>query len=177
MRDVISPVHSHWNNHIANLWTFRWIKWSLHTTYSIICTNLILPSFSVVLLLSTVARCTQDGSLDDAVNHYRQPPVHSDRRYVSLGDIAETLLSTRIACHWAIILKAISLSFRYDHFTSTCMPSCLVSLYLGPPRVLWLTCWGGGGDATWAGHKGDQLKKWGNKKCLHILIGRLNETD
>jgi hypothetical protein len=44
--------------------------------------------------------------LDDAVSHYKQTP-----------SVGERLLSTRIACHWTIILKAISLYFRYEGFT------------------------------------------------------------
>jgi hypothetical protein len=54
---------------------------------------------------------TQDGSLDYAKSHYKQSPS------IATGDITDELLSTRIACHWAIILKAISLSFRHDRFT------------------------------------------------------------
>jgi hypothetical protein len=59
----------------------RWMKWSLHTKYSAICINFIFRCSSVALLLSTLMRCTQDGSLDDAISHYKQAPLHSDRRY------------------------------------------------------------------------------------------------
>jgi hypothetical protein len=54
---------------------------------------------SVALLPSILMLCTQDGSLNDATSHCKQILLHSDRRYVSLDDIAEKLVSTRIVCH------------------------------------------------------------------------------
>lgn len=85
------------------------IKWSLHTAFSTIFSNLIFRC-SFVSLLSAMMRCTQDGSSDDAISHYK----HRSDRYVSLRDIAIKLLSTRIASRWAIIWIAISLQVRCE---------------------------------------------------------------
>jgi hypothetical protein len=54
--------------------------------------NLTFFCSSVALLLSTVMHCTQDGSLDDAINHYKQTPS------TATGNITEKLLSTCIYC-------------------------------------------------------------------------------
>jgi hypothetical protein len=61
--------------------------------------------------------CVQDGSLDDAVRHCKKIPFHSNRQYILLGDIAEKFLLMCIACHGAVILKAILLLFLCEHFT------------------------------------------------------------
>jgi predicted phage-related endonuclease len=45
--------------------------------------------------------CRQNDSWDDTIIHYKQPPP------IDLSDMAEELLSIRIARHRAIILKAI----------------------------------------------------------------------
>jgi hypothetical protein len=52
---------------------------------------------SVALLLSTVMSYTRYDSLDDAIRHYQQAPS------VAIGDAAEKLLSTCIACQRALI--------------------------------------------------------------------------
>jgi hypothetical protein len=47
----LSPVHSQQSNQIASLWKFRRMKWSLHTTYSIICTNVIFVRCSSLVVM------------------------------------------------------------------------------------------------------------------------------
>lgn len=79
--------------------------------------NLTFRCSSLELLLSTVKNFTKDNSWYDAISHYKQTPLHSDKRYISLGDIAIKLLSTLIAFQRAIILKAISLSFLSERWT------------------------------------------------------------
>jgi hypothetical protein len=49
-----------------------------------VCLMNLICCFSVALL-STMMRCTQDGSLDDAVSHYKQTPS------IGIGNIAEKL--------------------------------------------------------------------------------------
>lgn len=56
-------------------------------------------------------------------------PLHSDRWHVSVGDVTERLLSTSIACHWAIIIKGILLSFGVK-----CL-HCLRLLFLQATRI------------------------------------------
>jgi hypothetical protein len=43
--------------------------------------ELIVRCSSVALLLSTIMLYTQDGSLDDAMSHYRQTP------FIAIGDM------------------------------------------------------------------------------------------
>jgi hypothetical protein len=65
--------------------------------------NLIFHCSSVAL--STMMRhCTHDGSLDDAVSHYKQTPSIVIGRYILLSDTYHLSLSNNFKTDIAIVL-------------------------------------------------------------------------
>lgn len=100
---------------------------------SIICTNITL--MLLFNILSTLYHSTLHRKW---LTGWRNELLQTIRRYASLGDMAETLLSALIACQQAIILKATSLLFpskcctllRVQSLVVTCFANRLLPIFV-----------------------------------------------
>jgi hypothetical protein len=93
------------------------MKWKLETACSVVFMNLLFHCSSVVISIFYCDALHTRWFIGWCSKSLHTTPPS----FLAIGDIEKMLLSTCIACHWAIILKAISLSFRCELFTSKCM--------------------------------------------------------